>query len=632
MKEPADEQPFKLNPHLADIQQLLHSLLESASHVQILKSKWSLIINKLSTLQARLSDLSIPAAGDNPISSELLRSVSSTFASASSLAAVCRSPTPPGGKLRTQNEVDSLSAKLDAHINDLEVLAKSGALLEPNASISSGIVPASGRESVRAEARNMMTRLQIGSNESRSSALDSLLGLLQEDDKHVIIAVAQGLVPVLVHLLDSSSSSEIKEKTVTVIAKISTVDSSKHVLLAEGLGLLNNLLRVLESGSVFAKEKSCVALSVLSNSKENARAISSRGGISSLLEVCQVGTPNSQALAAGVLQNLAVFEEIKDSFIEENAVSILLGLCDSGTLLAQENSIGCLCKLVSGNDSLKLLVAREGIIENLKSFADSSASTAQNLEVVARMVSTLASCPNIAESLVVNGFVDRVLKMLSSGVLGVRIAAANALCDLGYNNKIKKELGEMGCIGLLVGMLEGKATEEKEAAAKVLSMLMSFTGNRRIFKKVEKGIVSVVQLLDPCVRNLDKKYLVSMLASLVNSKKCRKQMVAAGACVYLPKLVEADVEGAKKLLDGLEQGKLWGVFDRLNLRVRWVAGLGLTSTSLVARRARWIVPNLRLDSRTARDSPWTRTTPGPVLGASDSVGSDRVRAGRADSG
>ncbi|CAA0806898.1 ARM repeat superfamily protein [Striga hermonthica] len=561
MKEPADEQPIKLNPHLADIQQLLHSLLESASHVQILKSKWSLIINKLSTLQARLSDLSIPSAGDNPLSCELLRSVSSTFASASSLAAVCRSPTPPGGKLRTQNEVDSLSAKLDAHINDLEVLAKSGALSEPNAAVSSGIFPASRRESVRAEARNLMTRLQIGSNEPRSLALDSLLGLLQEDDKHVIIAVAQGLVPVLVHLLDSSPSSEIKEKTVTAVAKISTVDSSKHVLLAEGLGLLNNLLRVLESGSVFAKEKSCVALTVLSNSKENARAIASRGGISSLLEVCQVGTPNSQALAAGVLQNLAAFEEIKDSFIEENAVSILLGLCDSGTLLAQENSIGCLCNLVSGNDNLKLLVAREGIIENLKNLAD-SASTAQNLEVVARMVSTLASCPNIAESLVANGFVDRVLNMLSSGVLGVRIAAANALCDLGYNNKIKKELGEIGCIRLLVGMLDGKATEEKEAAAKVLSMLMNFIGNRRIFRKVEKGIVSVVQLLDPLVKNLDKKYLVSILASLMNSKKCRKQMVAAGACVYLPKLVESDVEGAKKLLDGLERGKLWGVFGR----------------------------------------------------------------------
>lgn len=411
------------------------------------------------------------------------------------------------------------------------------------------------------EARNLMTRLQIGSNESKSSALDLLLGLLQEDDKNVLIAVAQGIVPILVHLLDSSSSSEIKEKTVTAIAKISTVDSSKHVLLGEGLVLLNNLLRVLESGSVFAKEKSCIALKVLSNSKENARAIGSRGGISSLLEICQEGTPNSQALAAVVLRNLASFEEIKQEFIEENAVLILLALSNSGTASAQENSIGCLCNLVSGDDDLKLLVAREGGIDSVRNFWDSSPS-AQNLEVVVKMVRILASCPNIAEFLVANGFVNRIVGVLNCGVLGVRIAAAEALCDLAYNSRTIKELGEMGCISLLVTMLDGKAVEEKECAAKALSILMNYVRNRRTFRKEEKGIVSAVQLLNPLVKNLDKKYLVSILASLVHSKKCRKQMVAAGACVYLQKLVESDVEGAKKLLDSLGRGKLWGVFGR----------------------------------------------------------------------
>ncbi|KAL0318930.1 UNVERIFIED_CONTAM: hypothetical protein Sangu_2049200 [Sesamum angustifolium] len=523
MKEAADEE--SINPLLTDIHHQLQSLSLSTTHVQILKGKWSLITTKLITLQNRLSDLSIPAAAvENPLSADLLRSLSATCSVASALAAVCLSPTPPGGKLKTQSEVDSLSAKLDAHINDLEVLFKSGVLSENAAVALPAIVSSSRRESVRVEARNLMTRLQIGSTESKSLALDLLLGLLQEDDKNVLIAVAQGIVPVLVHLLDSSCSSEIKEKTVTAIAKISTVESSKHVLFAEGLVLLNNLLRVLESGSVFAKEKSCIALKVLSNSKENARAIGSRGGVSSLLEICQEGTPNSQALSAGVLRNLAVFEDIKENFIEENAVLTLLGLCNSGTALAQENSIGCLCNLVSGDDDLKLLVAREGGIESVKSFWD-SAPTGQNLEVVVQMVKTLASCPNIAEFLVANGFLNRVVGLLNCAVLGVRIAAAEALYDLAYNNKTRKELGEMGCIHLLVSMLE-------------------------------------VQLLDPLLQNLDKKYFVSILASVVHSKKCRKQMVVAGARGYLQKLVELDVEGAKRLLDSLGRGKLWGVFVR----------------------------------------------------------------------
>ncbi|CAK9186933.1 unnamed protein product [Ilex paraguariensis] len=384
---------------------------------------------------------------------------------------------------------------------------------------------------------------------------------MMEDDKNVLIAVAQGIVPVLVRLLDSSSSSEIKEKTVTAIARVSTVDSSKHVLIAEGLTLLNNLLRVLESGSVFAKEKSCIALQLLSHSKENARAIGSRGGISSLLEICQSGTPSSQAVAAGVLRNLAVFEEIRENFIEENAIFILLGLSGTGTVLAQENSIGCLCKLVSGDDNLKVLVAREGGIEILKNFCD-SAPIDRSLEVPVEMIRNLTECQLVAEVVVLSGVLSRIIGVLNCGVLGVRIAAAKTVYNLGFSTKTRKELGEIGCIAPLVRMLNGKAVEEKEAAAKALSNLMVYAGNRRIFRKEDRGIVSAVQLLDPLVHNVDKKYIVSILASLVHSKKCRKQMVASGACVYLQKLVEMDVGGAKKLLDSVGHGKLWSVFAK----------------------------------------------------------------------
>lgn len=121
------------------------------------------------------------------------------------------------------------------------------------------MVQPAAREAVRVEVRNFLTRLQIGTNEAKNSAMDSLLGLLVEDDKNVLIAVAQGIVPVLVRSLDSTSV-EMREKIVAAIARVSTVDSSKHVLIAEGLLLLNQLIRVIESGSGFAKEKACVAL------------------------------------------------------------------------------------------------------------------------------------------------------------------------------------------------------------------------------------------------------------------------------------------------------------------------------------------------------------------------------------
>ncbi|GKD20963.1 hypothetical protein Tco_1222666 [Tanacetum coccineum] len=79
-------------------------------------------------------------------------------------------------------------------------------------------------------------------------------------------------------------------------------------------------------------------------------------------------------------------------------------------------------------------------------------------------------------------------------------------------------------------------------------------------QKEEMGIVSVVQLLDPSIPKFDKKYPVSILMSLSHSKKCRKQMVNSGALLFLQKLVEMEVEGAKKLQESIGHAKLWGVF------------------------------------------------------------------------
>ncbi|XWS51479.1 hypothetical protein CRYUN_Cryun12cG0179700 [Craigia yunnanensis] len=550
MKATENDDPISLSNNL------LVSLSEQIQNINNFKGKWSLIKSKLSGLQAQLADFSdFPASSSNPLAVDLLHSISHTLNDAVSLSQKCQSADLTEGKLKTQSDIDAVLAKLDRHIKDSEILIRSGVLHDGFVSTSS-----SKKEAVRVESRNLITRLQIGTTDSKNLAMDSLLGLLQEDDKNVMIAVAQGVVPVLLRLLDSSSL-EMKEKTVAAISRVSTVESSKHVLIAEGLLLLNHLLRVLESGSGFAKEKACIALQALSFSKENARAIGSRGGISSLLEICQAGTPGSQAFAAGVLKNLASFVEIKENFIEENAVFVLIGLAASGTALAQENSIACLCNLVSDDENLKLLTVKEGGVECLKNFWDSS-SNSKSLEVAVEFVRQLASCSLLAEALVADGFVPRLVAVLNCGVLGVRIAAARAVYELGFNSKTRKEMGEGGCTVALIKMLEGKAVEEKEAAAMALSRLVLYAGNRKVFRKDERGIVNAVQLLDPLIQNLDRKYPVLILSEIVHSKKCRKQMVAAGACVFLQKLVEMNVEGAKKLLESLGRGKIWGVFAR----------------------------------------------------------------------
>ncbi|CAL0327703.1 unnamed protein product [Lupinus luteus] len=552
-----DADPITLSLNL--LSSLLHQEIPTVHHF---KTKWSLARVKLTVLQTQLTDFSAEFPNSShPLSLHLTNSIFHTLHDAVSLAHHSQSPSLQNGKLKTQNDIDSLLSKLHRHVTDCNILIRSGVLNENR----NGAVSTSKRETVKSGCRNLITRLQIGSSESRNSAMDSLLTLLNEDDKNVTIAVAQGIVPVLVRLLDYYlSSSEMKEKIVAAISRASTVDSGKHILIAEGLLLLNHLLRVLDSGTGFGIEKACIALQALSFSKENTRAIGSRGGISSLLEICQAGTPGSQASAAGVLRNLAAFVEIRENLVEENAVVILLGLAASGTSLAQENAISCLSCLISEAARSRILVVKEGGIEILKNFWDSTGLTNKGLEVAVDIFKNLALSAPIAEVLISKGFVVRLVGVLNGGVLAVRIAAGKAVHALGLSGgtKAKKEMGECGCIVPLIKMLDGKSFEEKEVAMMALSVLLLYAENRRIFGGDEKSVVSVVQLLNPSLQGLDKKYPVSLLALLVHSKSCRKQMVAAGACVFAQKLVEMDVEGSKKLLESLRHGKIWRVFSR----------------------------------------------------------------------
>ncbi|KAK9276565.1 hypothetical protein L1049_006100 [Liquidambar formosana] len=545
------------NHHLHQAEQLLSTLMEEIPRIQTFKGKWAIIKNKLNNFPTQLHQLSeFPTFSTSPLASELVQSISQTLANALSLTTKCTKPNLIDGKLRTQSDIDSVSAVLDQHIKDIELIIKTG-VLQDSAVVNT---PKSTRESVRVEARNLITRLQIGNSESKNAAIDSLLGLLYEDDKNVLIVVAQGLLPILVRLLDSSCL-EVKEKAVSAISRVLVVDSCKHVLVAEGVLLINHLLRILESRSGFAKEKACVALQALSFSRENARAIGCRSGISSVLEICQSGTLVSQAYAAGVLRNLAGFVEIRQNFVDENAIPVLIRLSNSGTFVAQENAIGCLSNLVSEDESLKLLVFREGGIECLKNFWD-AAPTVQSLEVAVGLLRNLVSCKSIREALVNGAFIDEIMGALNCGVVSVRIAAAGAIYELGFSSKMRRELAEVGIIPQLVRMLDAKAVEEKEMVAKALSSLLLNSRNRRLFTKEEKAIDCVVQLLDPLLQNLDKTYLISVLASIASSKKCRKQMVAAGACAYLQKLAERDIAGARKLHDRLDGNNIWGVFAR----------------------------------------------------------------------
>ncbi|KAL4192088.1 hypothetical protein AMTRI_Chr06g170520 [Amborella trichopoda] len=536
---------------------LLHFLSLEISQVQSFKGKWGVVKTKLDQLPSLITDLSeFPKFSSNLLCSELLQSVSQTLTLALELLRKCSSHEQAMGKLHMQSNLDSLSMKLDQHVQDGELLIKSGILQENPTPSLQGKKLTSRREAIRANARTLLTKLQIGNLESKHSAMDSLMGLLQEDDKSVIIAVTQGMVPVLVHLLDSS---EMREKAVFAISRVSHVESCKHVLIAEGV--LSHLVRVLECGSGFAKEKACVALQALSFSPENSRVIGSGSGISALMEICVIGTLAAQASAAGVLKNLASVQEIRPHFMDEGYIRVLIGLANSGTPMAMENSAECLLNLTIDDDCFRLLMTNLGVIECLKNLYD-SAPTDRSQEIAIGLVKNLASSANAASMLVSSGFIPRIVNALSLGETGVRTMAAMAVSELGSSNEYAKLVGEAGCVPPLIRMLEGKIVSERETSGRALSLILTVEGNRRAFRKEEKGIPFTIQLLDPSLHNFPRKNPISILSSLSNNAKSRKQMVAHGACAHLERLSDMEVPGAKKLLESLSRGKLWNMLAK----------------------------------------------------------------------
>uniref|UniRef100_A0A0A9E0L4 Uncharacterized protein n=1 Tax=Arundo donax TaxID=35708 RepID=A0A0A9E0L4_ARUDO len=211
---------------------------------------------------------------------------------------------------------------------------------------------------------------------------------------------------------------------------------------------------------------------------------------------------------------------------------------------------------------LKVEAFQEGALGCVKDFLDSSRSDEPGLAPALGLLRNMASFRYIAEIAVSASFLAHIAASLGSDKSATRTEAALALAELcNVGGKARNELGDS--IPRLVWMLEAKSITERDAAARALAALLAASsGYRKLFKKDERGIVNAVQLLDPTARGVDKRFPVAVLLAVSQSRRCRKQMVAAGACGFLQSLMAAEVDGAKKLAECLGRGKMLGVFPR----------------------------------------------------------------------
>uniref|UniRef100_A0A0E0E3N7 Uncharacterized protein n=1 Tax=Oryza meridionalis TaxID=40149 RepID=A0A0E0E3N7_9ORYZ len=340
-----------------------------------------------------------------------------------------------------------------------------------------------GGEGVVAGADGLIPRLCLGTAASRAAALDALVDSVGSLPPSAAVAA---VFAVAVMLVSGEILSALREKAVS-----------------EARAVVPYLCYALEFGA----KQACVALRPLTaDSRDTA-----------------VGWPR----AAGVLRNLAAFPDLLPTFRMEGALPSLIQLVSLGTPRAQELVLGCLQNLTSGDSNecqrLKVEAFQDGALSCVKDFLESCVGDEPSLTPAFGLLRY------IAEIAVSASFVDHVLAALGSDKAATCTEAAMALAELCNVTSHGKTRRDGDAIPRLVWMLEAKAVAERDAAA----------------RKEEQRIVNVVQLLDPSTAcgGVDARFPVSVLLVISPSRRCQKQMVAAGACGFLQGLLAAEVDG-----------------------------------------------------------------------------------------
>ncbi|KAK4803836.1 hypothetical protein SAY86_003653 [Trapa natans] len=540
---------------LLQAQRLVPSALEKAQEVKVFLTRWKTIVTKLEQVPVCLSDLSShPCFSKNALCKEQLQGISATLRETIELAKCCLGEKYEG-KLKMQSDIDSLVGKLDLSLRDCQVLVKTGVLGEATLPLT---MKRSSISEAHTSIKELLARLQIGNLEAKHRALDALLRVMMEDEKNLMAVIGRSNVAALVHLLTATTSSQIREKTVTVICCLVESGICEDWLVSESV--IPSLIRLAESGSQLSKEKAMISLQKLSSSPEAAHSIAEHGGTSSLVELCSYHHNLAlQSSAVCTLNNISAVPDAREILAREGLIEAAIHLLEHGSSFGpKEYAAQCLQNMTSSNESFQRSVISKGGFGALLSYIESSPLPQEPAVGAVRNLVTMVSW----EALLSAGLLQCLVHVIRFGSLAAQQAAASAICQVSVSghDEAKKLIGEAGIIPLLINSLEKKSDILKEVSAQAISSLITVHQNYREVKRNDQSVPSLVQLLDPNPKNTAKKYAVLCLLRLSPNKKCRKVMVSYGAIGYLKKLKEMDVQGSKKLLERLERGRLRSLF------------------------------------------------------------------------
>ncbi|CAN0914363.1 U-box domain-containing protein 2 [Linum grandiflorum] len=542
---------------------VLSLLLVTSLAVRSYIGRWQIIRSKLISLQSSLSSLSDSSHwSQNPLLHTLLPTLLSTLQRLHALSEQSNDLSSfAGGKLLFQSDLDIASSSLSNHLNDLDLLLRSGVLHQSNAIVLSQPGPGSEKDELVFFIRDLFTRLQIGGVEFKKKALESLLQILNEKSANLV--ANEGNIGYLISLLDIHHNQQlIRDYAVFAVSILASAsDESRKIVFEEGG--LGPLLRVLETGSMPLKEKAAIAVEAITADSENGWAVAAYGGVAVLIEACRSGSQATQTHSVGAIRNVAAVDDIKMALAEEGAVPVLVNSLVVGTASAQEKAAHCLAILAASGEYFKSLIVQERGLQRLMQLIQDSSSSSETVEHVLRAITALSGSES--ESLLSSStaFVVRLGELIKHGNLTLQQLSASLLAHITASDGNKRAIGS--CMGSLVKLMQSpKPAGLQESATLALVSLLSVRTNRKELVREEKSLMRLVQMLDPKYDLVAKKYPVMVVTALLNggSGGCRKRLLSAGAYPHLQQLTEMEVAGSKKALQRLAGNRLKTIFSR----------------------------------------------------------------------
>lgn len=553
-----------LQPLLDLITNLVSLLLLSSLSVQSFIGRWQILRTKLISVQSSLSSVSDSNHwSENPLLHTLLPSLLSTLQRLKALSDQCAHSSFTGGKLLMQSDLDIASNSLSNHLHDLDLLLRSGVLHQSNAIVLSQPGPGSDKQDLLLFIKDLFTRLQIGGVEFKKKALESLLSLLNDDEKAAGLVASEGNIGYLLNLLDFHHHNTIREQAVLALAMlVSASDESRKIVFEEGG--LGPLLRILESGSMQLREKAAIAIESITTDPENAWAVLAYGGVSVLIEACRSGSVATKSHAVGAIRNVAAVEDIKSNLAEEGAVPVLVQLLVSGSGSAEEKAANCIATLAGSGEYYRVLITQERGLQRLMQLVQDPSSSTLAIEHALRAINSLSMSESSARILSSStGFVVQLGEFVKKGSFVIQQISSSLLGKLPISDGNKRAVSS--CMVSLVKLMEcPKPVGLQEAATEALVALLTVRSNRKELVRDEKNVMRLARMLDPKNETVNKKYPVAVTAAVLGggSNGCRKRLVASGAYQNLQSLTEMEVPGAKKVLQRLAGNRLKSIFSR----------------------------------------------------------------------